>query len=403
MYYLYTYIVRVEPCVLVDDLMREFSITSSVLGMVASSAYIPYVAMQIPCGIITDKLGVKVMVACGCALCALGVFIFGAAKSVFFLQVGRFLIGLASASAFLCCGKVAAEYFSKDKYALLMGLAMCMGCIGGISGTAPTAFLVERCGWRGATYILAAVGAVLTLMALFFIKKREKSPAESGSRPQLLKGIKILSKQPKLWLAGLYGAIMYLPLSALAELWIVPYTGVRFGVDTETASLSSILLFIGFAVGSAVSPWVADKINSYKKTLIGSSVLCVSTSAAALYVGALGFGGSLAMLFLSGTAAGASTLVFAISYHMAPHEYSGSSAGFTNALIMSSGIIFQPILGYLIDFYKQSDVRDATGAAVSGYYSVDVYQETFMVLIYVFVAALIMTFFINEIKARKEK
>jgi sugar phosphate permease len=92
MFYLYAYVIRVEPCVLVDDLMKEFSISSSVLGLVVSASYIPYVAMQIPCGIITDKLGVKVMVSCGCALCAIGVFVFGAAESVFSLQIGRVLI-----------------------------------------------------------------------------------------------------------------------------------------------------------------------------------------------------------------------------------------------------------------------------------------------------------------------
>ena len=135
MFYLFAYVIRVEPSVVAKSLIDEFGITSSVIGFLGSVAYLPYVAMQIPCGVIADKLGTKTVVSIGCSICSLGAFIFGSANSVLQLEVGRFLIGLSTSCAFLCCGKVATEFFDRRKYAMFMGIAMCMGCLGGIAGS----------------------------------------------------------------------------------------------------------------------------------------------------------------------------------------------------------------------------------------------------------------------------
>jgi MFS family permease len=353
--------------------------------------------MQIPCGVITDKLGTKVMVSCGSAICAIGVFIFGAATSTFLLQLGRFLIGFATASAFLCCGKIAAEYFSRAKYALLMGVAMGMGCLGGIFGSAPAAYMTEKFGWRCATYILASIGILIAVLSLIFMKGHSKNNSPQAEKPRILTGLKILAKKPKFWIVGVFAAMLYLPLSSLAELWIVPYTKLRFEISTELASTSSILLFIGYAAGSVISAWIAENFKSYKKTLLVSTLLCICTCILALFVDCLGFWGSMTMLLLSGTFAGSSTLAFSIAYNMVPQEYSGTSTGFTNAVTMSSGIVFQPLLGYLLDFFNNAD-----NSTIS-VYSVDAYRKTFVVVIYAIVLAFILTLFVRDTKTIASK
>lgn len=395
MFYLFSYVVRVEPSVLSTEITSEFNIIASVFGVVVSMSYIPYVAMQIPCGVITDKLGTKTMVAISCALCSLGAFIFGAADSVFQLKVGRFLIGLASASAFLCCGKVATDFFDKRHYAMLMGIAMCMGCFGGIAGSAPTAYLVSAFGWRVATYLIASFGVVLTIAILIFMKKSEKF---TMGKVRLLEGLSKMAKNPKAWILGVYGSMTYLPLSALAELWVVPFMEQRYGVPTEKAAISSIIIFIGFALGGVVSAWIAEKINSYKKTIIVFTLGVIGAFWIAIYNDSIDFYTCLVMLFIGGTCAGANTLAFTIAYHMVPAEFGGTSAGFTNALVMSSGVIFQPLLGKLLDFFRNGMVNES-GAPI---YNLTMYRSAFLFLIAGMFLAIIATFFIDDVKHSKE-
>lgn len=394
MFYLFSYIARVEPSVLANNLMSEFNLTSSVFGLIVSMAYFPYVAMQIPCGVITDKLGTKTMLSISCALCSFGTFIFGSAHSIFCLELGRFLIGLSSASAFLCCGKVATDFFPKDKYAMLMGAAMCMGCLGGISGSTPTAYLVSKFGWRIATYIIAAMGIALTILAIICMKKTKSNTSETN----LLSGLKIIAKNPRAWILGLYGAMTYLPLSALAELWVVPFMEKRYNITTEKAAIASIILFIGFAFGGVISAWVAEKINSYKKTIISFTFGVIISFWIAIYSDSIDFVTCLIFLFIGGTCAGSNTLAFALAYNLVPKEFSGTSAGFTNALVMSSGIIFQPFLGKLLDFFRNGLVN-AEGTPV---YNLVMYRSAFIFVIIGMFLAIIATFFINDMKHSKE-
>ena len=397
LFYLYTYIARVEPSVLINELMTDFNITSSVVGFVVSVMYIPYVIMQVPCGVITDRLGVKTMVALSCAVCSLGTFVFGTANGVLQLEVGRFLVGLSSASAFLCCGKVASEFFDRKNFSMLMGISMFMGCFGGISGTAPIALLVDKIGWRNTTYILSLIGILLLILTITFIpnsKKKEKTDAEDANK--ILYGLKVVSKNPKAWILGIYGAMSYLPLSAIAELWGIPFMEQRFGIPTEKAAVASIFIFVGFGLGGIVAAWVAERINSYKKTIIITAILMALSFTIAIYNDQISYTTCLVLLFLGGAFAGTDTLCFTLAFELVPKEYSGTSTGFMNMLVMTSGIIFQPLLGKLLDFFRNGLVTDA-GEPI---YNLVMYRSAFVFVIIAMVVAVISTFFINELKRR---
>ncbi len=392
---MFSYIARVEPSVLQNDLMAEFGITSTILGVIISMAYFPYVIMQIPCGVITDKLGTKTVVSVSYALCSIGALIFASANSVAQLEIGRFLIGLASAPAFLCCGKVASDFFDKRKYAMLMGIAMCLGCLGGILGSSPTACLVAKFGWRLTTYILAAFGGVLTVITILFMKSKQTQKKKENN---LLTGLKTIARNPKAWILGFYGAMTYLPLSALAELWVVPFMQQRYGISTEKAAISSIILFIGFALGGIISAWMAEKINSYKKTIIIFTLGIIIAFLIAIYNDAIDFNACLIMLFIGGTCAGSNTLAFTIAYDLVPAEFGGTSAGFLNALVMFSGCIFQPLLGKLLDFFRNGMVT-TEGAPI---YNLSMYRSAFLFVIAGLFLAIIATFFIHDVKHKEE-
>lgn len=396
MFYLFAYVIRVEPSVVAKSLISEFGITSSVIGFLGSVAYLPYVAMQIPCGVIADKLGTKTVVLISCTICSIGAFIFGSANSVLQLEISRFLIGLSTAAAFLCCGKVATEFFDKRKYAMFMGIAMCMGCLGGIAGSAPTAYLVSEFGWRVATYVIATFGSILALLVLFLMKKSPK--IQVSEETHILTGLKIIAKHPRAWILGFFGAMTYLPLSALAELWVVPFMEHRYGIETTKAAISSIIIFIGFATGSVVSAWVAEKINSYKKTIIVFTLGIALAFGVAIYSDDISYNVCLLLLFIGGTCAGANNLVFPIAYNLVPSTYGGTSTGFTNALVMSSGILFQPLLGKVLDFARNGLVDEA-GIPI---YNLTMYRSAFLVVMVGLFLAMIAAFFINDLKHKDD-
>lgn len=70
-FYLYEYILRVSPTVITNELMSQFNITAFTVGSLASFYYWSYVPMQIPCGVIVDRLGPRKVVTFSTILCVL--------------------------------------------------------------------------------------------------------------------------------------------------------------------------------------------------------------------------------------------------------------------------------------------------------------------------------------------
>ncbi|MDR1365389.1 MAG: MFS transporter, partial [Holosporales bacterium] len=313
-FYLYVYIIRMEPSVLGGSIMDEFNVTASTFGAIVSVSYLPYIIMQIPCGIILDKIGTKPVVIASGILLALGAFIFGFADSVGQLKLGRIIIGFASSAGFISCGKVATDLFPPSKRSLLIGVGMMLGCIGGIVGTSPTACLVSAIGWRHTTFGIAAIGIVMSAVATRYMggSSNKQSVAKQYS---VIDGLKLLAKSSQAWILGLYGALAYLPLGALAEVWIVPFAERRFSISTEQASTASVLILIGYGLGGIIAAKVAQKIRSSKRTVMLFSAASVFLFWISLNSDTIGFAACLTLMFLGSVGTGANTISFAMIYN----------------------------------------------------------------------------------------
>ena len=68
--------------------------------------------------------------------------------------------------------------------------------------------------------------------------------------------------------------------------------------------------------------------------------------------------------------------MFSVVKERVSNSISGTALGFTNTLISAFGIIFQPLLGLLLDIFWQG-TQSATGMRV---YSAQTYQKAMLVL-----------------------
>lgn len=397
-FYSFAYFARVEPGALIHDLMTEFSLNASEIGtIVSTAAYVPYVAMQIPGGILTDKFGLRKLITTCSLSCAIGMFIFGMAQSSWQLALGRFLIGLSATTAFLSCGKAATQLFDKSKYGFFMGLAMFLGCVGGILGTNLSSNLAPIFGWRQFTCYVAVIGVIISILSYLFIKIPVKEN-KTNNNSNILEGIKILVKNKYVWLIGVYGLVSYLPLSAIAELWGIPFMQHRFNASVQEATICSAVILLSFGIGSIVSDNVAKKLNSYKKTIILFLILSLISFVIAFYNNSINYITCLIFLGLGGFFAGCNTLSFPFCYELVPQEYAGTSTGFTNTMVMVNCIIFPPLLGKLLDIFRDGRVN-SDGSPL---YSLEDYRKAFLFIIFSLVIAIISVVFVKENNKTRE-
>jgi sugar phosphate permease len=377
-FYLYEYILRVSPSVMISDLMLDYGVTSTALGVLVSFYYFSYVALQVPCGVIVDRFGPRKVITLSAVLCVIGSIYFAQSDTLLTAQIGRFLMGAGSACAYLSCAKIGAEWFDSSKFAGIAGRTMMMGTLGGTFGGRPCAMLVNTIGWRSSMLVGAVVGSCIAIAAWMIIRdhpntlKRNQKGAEHANA-SLLEGLKIVAANPQNWLIGLYGCMMYLPLSAFAELWGVPFLMQLYNINNELASTASIMVFLGMALGTLIGPWLSNKCKSRVKIMSWSALGTFLTFLVVFYIPNIPLTLMFPLLFLGGMISGGQILYFAAAKEINPDYISGTTIGFTNCLVMVSGVIFQPLLGMLLDLAWDGKMS-AEGAPI---YDLTTYKVAF--------------------------
>ncbi|MCX7338132.1 MAG: MFS transporter [Alphaproteobacteria bacterium] len=372
LFYLYELMLRVSPSVMTDDLMRDFQVSSTSLGVLASFYYWAYVPLQIPCGLIVDRFGTRRIITFSAFLCILGTFLFAESHTLFMAQVGRFLIGAGSACAFLSCLKVTVEWFPIHQFALIAGLTNMMGTFGGIAGGRPLATLVNTVGWRRAGIYMALFGLVVMAVSWLFIRDKPSAATtdKESAAIQFLPTLKGIVKNPQIWLAGMIGGFMYLPISAFAELWAVPFLMNNYGINNELASTASVMIFVGMGLGGPAAAWLMKYSHSYSVVMKFSSLITAGLFVLITYAEYISLGVMFGLILLAGFTIGGQVLCFTCAQDHCTQENSGTAMGFTNAVVMMSGIIFQPALGAILDLVWDGQVS-AAGIRV---YSHNCYQ-----------------------------
>ena len=86
---------------MVGDLMENFHISASTLGILSAFYFYAYSPMQIPAGLLMDRFGARRLLTFATFICGLGGILFGFAPSLWLASLARFLMGLGSAFAFV--------------------------------------------------------------------------------------------------------------------------------------------------------------------------------------------------------------------------------------------------------------------------------------------------------------
>ena len=99
------------------------------------------------------------------------------------------------------------------------------------------------------------------------------------------------------------------------------------------------------------------------------------------------------LIFIAGICCGGQILYFAVARDSTPVHLAGTTIGFTNGLLMTSGLIYQPILGCLLDLAWEGQMNPD---GLTRYYSTEAYKFAMGVIPAGLFAAWIVLKFIKE-------
>ena len=182
-------------------------------------------------------------------------------------------------------------------------------------------------------------------------------------------------KTPQAWATALYGMIMYIPITTIGVVWGVSYVG-HAAATSETLAASVVsAMFVGAAIGSPAFAFLSDYLKRRKlPMLIGTIVTTLVWLV--IFLGDFSLSWLYGLFFIAGFAYTAKVLTFASIVESMPINMSGVSLAFVNMIVMTTGIIFHPVIGFLIDYHWDGQMT-ASGIPA---YTVEDYRFALMTI-----------------------
>lgn len=395
-FYLYEYLLRVMPSVMMEDLRAAYHLDASALGNLSALYYYIYIPMQLFVGLIIDRFTPRRLLTAALILCSAGSFLFGVSHVVWLAGMGRFLVGFGSAFAFVGALKLASVWLPQ-RFAIMAGLITAMGMLGGLLGDLLLSKLVLTQGWRLTCYIMAGVGILLALFIFVLLGDAQRRVGRRHYRAVLLptlkegaKGLFELVRHTQIWVNCLLGCLMFLPISGFAESWGIRYLIAVDHLSSDKAALASGFMFLGFAMGAPVMGWFADILKQRQFPMTVGAAGASITLSVVLFVPHLQMQYLFFTLFLCGFFSSAQVLVFAISRELAGARYTATAVALTNMVTMLAGFSVW-LIGVVINFTWSGMMLD--GLRI---YTASSYQLAISIIPLGLLIAVFLTFYLRD-------
>jgi MFS family permease len=344
-YYL-SYLFRSINALIASDLQAELGLSAADLGALTSAYFLVFAAVLLPCGVLLDRYGPRLIDSALLLLAAVGSLVFALADGVWTLMLGRALIGLGVAVGLMAGLKAIILWFPPERIALANGWYMMLGALGALSATGPAEVLVHSVRWRGLFAILAAVSAAVALLILLVVPEKKQSRTV-GSGPTM--SFLAIFRDARFWrmapLSATGVAVSWSLQGLWAARWLTDVTGLDRSAVVDHLTLMAAVLSASALLLGALAERLRRVGISTELFLAGTLALSMAAQLALL----LGVPISSYLLFAIITAAGATTVLsFALLARYFPKEAAGRANAALGVLNMGTAFGLQCLSGLII-------------------------------------------------------
>ncbi len=364
--FLFVNVYRLSTAVIADDLMGAFRITGTQLGMLHAVFFVVYAIMQIPTGVLVDRVGPRWTAACGAVIMNVGAIWFGLAQGFGAGIAARFLVGLGGSVIFISMLRFTANWYRPREFVAMNGVCFAVGGLGGILATTPFAVMVDGLGWRTAMIGLGAGGLVVAMMIGGFVRDTvqqtsldpisEIEPTQSLRLEEIRPAVEAVLRDRFVWIVSIllfWTAGINLTLFGL---WGIPYVVQIHGTSVRFASLFTLAGGIGAVLGPPMIGALAARIGHRDGIiLLGTVLYTVAITSLAVFPRPplLLIGG---VFFSTGALLGAFVLTFPLVKDRHPARISGITLGTVNGAGFVGASVLPTVMGRALDAYWTGEV-----------------------------------------------
>jgi MFS family permease len=259
------YMDRYVAAVAAPLIQKEFGLSNTEVGFLASAFLLVYAVAAVPFGYWADRGVRRTVVGIGVAIWSIATLFTGFARNFFQLFLSRAVLGIGEASYYPAGTSLLSDYFPKEQRARVMSIWGVGSTLGIAIGFAGGGYIADKFGWRNAFFFAAVPGILFALLA-FGLREplrgsvEQRGPALRQTRDANLRTFLNLMRIPTLRATILSQTALYFVLASNA-FWLPTLLVRRFNLSVSQAGLfAGIVLVLGGLIGTLAGGWIADRL-----------------------------------------------------------------------------------------------------------------------------------------------
>jgi len=358
----------------------RFEVAATVLSFLSVAQIIVYAVLQIPVGVMIDRLGPRTPILIGAGVMALGQTLVGVTEDFGLAVVGRMLVGAGDAMTFTAGIRIIAMWFPARRAPIMTQIFAQVGQIGQVLSAFPFIILLHGPGWLPA-FVSAAALSVLGGLAVLVVTATAGTPPNpfhphrmgfSQTLSHLLEALRRPGTQMGFWTHF----TLQPSLTMFLLLWGFPYLTVAVGLSPTTATL----LFVGTVVLSAIVGPILGILSARYPLRRSNITLGTIGAIVACWIAVLAWPGApplwlLIVLIACMTVGGPGSMIgfdYARTYN--PARSQGSANGVVNVGGFLACFVIMFLVGVLLDVLRDRGAVDPVAAL----YSLDSFRIAFL-------------------------
>ena len=374
------------------EAQHHFGIDATTLSLFPVLQLVVYAGMQLPVGMLLNRVGASAMVISGGLLMVLGQVIMATTGEVWLAVAARVLVGAGDACIFISVMKMLPEWFAVRQLPTVSQFTGLIGQAGQLISVTPLAAIVGLAGWRAGFLGLAGAGLFVTIVAVCVLRdapgqatllermtrhsgritKNARSLSEQGGAavatvaPPATESIPLVRTPRGLGFFGQIARMLRVPGIRLGYwlhftsqfssnvfllLWGTPFLIGGIGLSaSQSGGLLSLTVISSMAAGLVLGPissrfmrrrvWVNFGITALIATVWLAVLLTPGTPPMWLLV---------ALVLIIPLGGPASMISFEVVRSHSPKSYQAFSTGIVNTGGFTAALLVMLLLGFVLD------------------------------------------------------
>jgi MFS transporter, ACS family, D-galactonate transporter len=328
----------------------ELHLGAEAKGVLLSAFFWSYTFMQIPMGLLADRVNLRWLYAAAFALWSLSQGLIGLSSGLGMIIGLRALLGVGEAIYLPGGSRIVSVLFAPAERGLPCGLFDAGTRTGLVIEGVVVPFMLTRYGWR-ATFTFVGLAALVWLLPWFALTPKDLRAPRRASRGIAQHAAPLLANRNLFGICLGFFCFDYYWFFLVN--WLPDYLVTSRGLTIVTAGIYAALPYLVFGVCEPVGGWIADRFvdAGYDETRVRKTIVTVAFLMGLFLIPAarVNSPGAAVALIIGGCFVGLATgNLLVILQGCAPPDDIGLWTGVYNTVGNIAGIVSPIITGFLI-------------------------------------------------------